>query len=253
MQGALQEIDTATICHLLSKRQYTGELWIESTSGDSDGNTWLVHFVGGSIVYSGNPDGKLDRLQDFLQGLHLADALTSPLTGTERLNLGSALREYETIWLLLQGQVLTPFQASKILQLIIQEVFFDLCRLRSGHFYCCAGQPLQPQLLALDTLALLSRVQTQVQQWYSIFPHVPSLDHSPKFAYPVDVDGSAFNLLGSLEPYLQLETNPSLRQIARYRHQPPIHIVKEVYEAIAAGVLTLVPVSYTHLTLPTKA
>lgn len=244
MQGALHEIDSATICRLISTRQYTGELWLHTTDSYGNHKNWLVYFTGGKVAYGCRPDGKLDRLADFLEGLklmglNLEDALTSLWNG--RLRLGIALREYEKIWLLLQGQVLEPNQAIKILRLMTEEVFFDVLRLRSGKFYFRTGQSLQPQLMALDTLTLLAQVQAQVQQWYRIFPHVPDIEHSPKFTYPVDADSSAFELLTPLEPWLELETNPSLRQIARRRHLSPIHIVKEVYEAIASGVVCLLP------------
>ncbi len=243
MQGSLQEIDAANILQLIGWGQRSGELWIEAQDRAGQGQCWILFFERGSVIYAYNPQYRLSRLQDYLFGLHLDNALQ--LTAGARFvsQLGGGMAEYEQLWVLLEERVLHPPQAIAILRHMIQEVIFELLCLPQGEFSLNFNHTLSPQLVRLPLNALVPSLQAQVCQWYKLFPHVPSLDHSVQYSDPVDSEDSAFEMLLPLKPWLELPHAPTIRQIARYTQREVIHVVKEVYAAIANGLVLLIPPS----------
>jgi twitching motility two-component system response regulator PilG len=241
MQGSLQELDTANILQLIGWGQRSGELWIETKDRGGQEQCWILFFERGSAIYAYSPQDRLNRLQDYLLGLNLDNGLQLTASAGFVSQLGGSMAEYEQLWLLLEERVLHPPQVQAILRHMIQEVLFELLCLRQGEFSLNFNHTLSPQLISLPLNRLVPVVQAQVRQWYRLFPHIPSLDHCPRYGNPVDPDDSAFEILSPLQPWLELQPAPSIRQIARYTQQELIHVVKEVYEAIANDLIVLIP------------
>jgi len=241
MQGSLQELDTANILQLIGWGQRSGELWIEAKDRAGHKQCWILFFERGSAIYAYSPQDRLSRLQDYLLGLHLDNGLQLTANSGFVSQLGGSMAEYEQLWLLLEERVLHAPQVQAILRHMIQEVIFELLCLRQGEFSLNFNHTLSPQLISLPLNRLVPALQAQVRQWYRLFPHIPSLDHCPKYSNPIDPDDSALKILSPLQPWLELQPAPTIRQIARYTQQEIIHVVKEVYEAIANDLIVLIP------------
>lgn len=243
MQGSLQEIDTANILQLIGWGQRSGELWVEARGRAGQRQCWILFFERGSAIYGYSPQYGLSRLQDYLFGLHLDNGLQITAGAGFVSQLGAGMAEYEQLWVLLEERVLHPPQVSTILRHMIQEVVFELLCLHYGEFSLNFNHTLRTQLISLPFNTLVPHLQAQVCQWYRLFPHIPSLDHYVRYSDPIDPENSAFAILSPLKPWLELDHPPTIRQIARYSQREIIHVVKEVYEAIANDLVLLTPPS----------
>ncbi|MFN3926535.1 MAG: response regulator [Pseudanabaenaceae cyanobacterium] len=228
MQGSLRELNILSLCNLISSEQQTGELWVENQQ-----QQWILFFETGKVIYAHQGRGDLQRLRDYLYGLHLDHVLDLPNVRSIP-QLGAEMVEYEQLWWLISGRVLSPDQAIAILHHMIEEVMFDLLCLKAGQFRLSFGSTLRPQMVAQPLAPLIRRMQTHIQHWYQIYPHLTSIDQCPHAVTTADADT---HLLVPLQPWLK--DQPSIRQLARYRLEPIIHVVKEIYEALSAGLLTL--------------
>jgi len=253
MQGHLNEIDIRSILQLIELGQRTGELYVEtstlppwSTGSDSPVSllplrgqvqrSWFVFFNNGQVVYATHPEEMLTRLQDYLRAYHithLPDDLKVPAGAPNHVP------EYDYLWALLEHRILTPEQARKIVQSLVQETLFDLLSLHQGTFVFELGAPLSPQLTTLEVGSLVQESMTQVQEWKQFYPHIQSPtqcpttpdDHSLEEVLPA-------NLYSTLGRWMDGQT--SIRQMARYLNRDILAVTRAIYPYVLQGSIQLV-------------
>lgn len=231
MQGTLREIDVNSILKLIELGQRTGELLIESNAGQF----WFVFFVNGQIVYATDPDSNLTRLREYLHGLNLETALEELITA----KLGINAIEYGQIWALLEAYILTPAQASKIIQDMVSEVLFDLLGLYQGTFVFETSPALSPQLTTFKFAHLEHTVLKQLQAWKQFYPRIQSPNQCPVLL----TQGA----IPSLSQWVDGKT--SIRQLARYSAQSIFQVAKTTYMAMESGTVGMAAISST---MPSK-
>jgi twitching motility two-component system response regulator PilG len=235
MQGNLSEIDVNSLLKLIEFGQRTGELLIESSTGQF----WFMFFRNGQIVYSTDPDRNLNRLRDYLYGLNLESCLERVVTS----KLGINVLEYGQIWALLESCILTPIQASKIIHGMTIEVLFDILSLCQGTFAFQTGTALSPQLTTLKFSLLSSVVFRQLQGWKQFYPLIQSPNQCPVILKSDGIPTS----LHSIKQWLDGKT--SIRQISRYSRKSTFAIAKAIYPSIEARSIGMVTV---RSIIPTK-
>ena len=227
MQGELSEIDVRSILQLVELGQRTGQLLVEPYGGRG----MYVFFINGKIIYAGNPDVGLHRLQGFLTRYRLESTIAElGLTP----DLTTSAPEYALLWHLLENRTLSPADARDILQSMVHETLFDLLSLHQGHFIFELGAPLSPQLATFDIMPVVTQVMQQVQEWKQWHPHIQSPDQVPTI-----VDGAALeealpiSTVKTLLSYIDGQTN--LRQIARLLSRDISAVTRALYPCIQRG------------------
>ncbi|MBD2179019.1 response regulator [Pseudanabaena sp. FACHB-1998] len=225
MQGTLREIDVQTIIHLIEFGQRTGELLIES----SEGKFWFLFFHNGELIYATDTDSNLTRLRDYLHGLGLDHALDQLATS----KLGINVLEYGQIWALLESKILNPCQAKAILESTILEVLFDVLGLYQGTFVFEISPALTPKLSTLKFSEISAHHFRQLQQWKYFYPIIQSINQCP-ILWSNDA-------LPHLSKWIDGKT--SIRQLCRYSGQSILTIGQALYDAIAAGEVSIPPLT----------
>lgn len=225
MQGTLREIDVNSILKLIEFGQRSGELLIESSTGQF----WFVFFLNGEIIYATDPESNLTRLRDYLRGLKLNKALEQVITP----NLSINALEYGQIWSLLETKILTPIQATSIIQNMVAEVLFDILGLHQGSFVFESGSALSPQLTTFKVSPLSNKVLKQLQAWKQLYPLIQSSHQCPVLLHQTTVAN-----FGDL-----IDGKTSVRQLARYTEQSIFAVAKSIYAAIKEGVIAIAPVA----------
>ncbi len=252
MQGYLSEIDIRSILQLIELGQRTGELYLESysthqarslsLSTEADlalpeaGQSWLVFFANGRLVYAGPTDSSLRRLQDHLHRYGIDKSLPGPGTTSAIAALNSL--EYGTLWAMLEQHLLTPDQGRTILSHMVRETLFDLLSLHQGSFVFQLSSALSPQLMTQKVSALVTGITQQIQTWHRLHPQLQSPDQCPML-----VNSEAFRASTSAVAYTRLaawlDGQTSLRQIARYLNRDLVTVARSLLPSIQQGHIAL--------------
>lgn len=256
MQGKLNEIDIRSILQLIELGQRTGELFVEAYSSTSFslnwepvvghaalwnrnfkslGQSWLVFFLNGQIIYAGENGTNLARLRDYLRRYRIDPSLDHVTTSAiATLNAP----EYGYLWALLEAHTLTPEQGRSIIQSMVQETLFDLLSLHQGSFIFELGSALAPQLMALEIAPLIRQIMKQVQEWKQFHPHIYSPEQCPIIADPDQLrktlTGASFE---ALDRWADGKT--SLRQISRYLNRDIVTVARAVYPYVRQGLVQM--------------
>ncbi|MEE3715507.1 response regulator [Tumidithrix elongata RA019] len=224
MQGTLREIDVNSIIRLIEYGQRSGELLIESSTGQF----WYIFFCNGEIVYATDPDSNLTRLRDYLFGLRLDRAFEQVMTS----KLGINVLEYGQIWSLLESNILSTKQAIAIVENMVSEVLFDVLSLHKGTFVFEMGSALSPQLTSIKFSAIASDIVRQIQVWKQFHPYIQS-----PHQFPIQLQPEAI-------PHLShwIDGKTSIRQLARYSGQSTFKIAEVIYTAIGNGLVSMASV-----------
>lgn len=246
MQGELTEIDVRSILQLIELGQRTGQLWVKTygaAHAEATGQfhplarSWFIFFVNGQIVYAGDPDAGVSRLQGMLER-------ANPAMDWERVPTLEQVRsnapEYGALWVLIEQRVLQPEKARSLLETMIRETLFELLGLHQGTFIFEMGEPLTPELMAWETSTLVAAVAQQVQGWKQFYPQIASPDQCP-----VVVDEAA--LLQSLPPATATaliqyaERRLSLRQLSHALNRDILTVARAIAPCIQRGWMGLSP------------
>ena len=227
MQGTLREIDVYTIINLIQLGQRTGELLIESSTG----KFWFLFFHNGQLIYATDTDSNLTRLQDYLHGLGLDNALDQ--LGTSKLGIN--VLEYGRIWALLESRIINPDQAKKILECTMREVLFDVLGLYQGTFIFEISPALTPKLTELKFSELGLEYTRQLQTWKQFYPVLQSINQCPVMI------SNAPLLLSHLSVWIDGKT--TIRQLSRYSGLDICEIGQTIYEAIDLGQVAIKPLA----------
>jgi twitching motility two-component system response regulator PilG len=251
MQGKLSEIDIRSILQLVELGQRTGELFVEAY-GSSASNmgmlgsdrplttatpdrSWLVFFLNGQIIYTGDTHDNLSRLKDYLRRYKLENALDQ--TSISSIATVNAL-EYGHLWTLLEHHILTPTQGRNIIQSMVHETLFDLLSLHQGSFIFEVSPALSPQLTTLEIGPLVVKIMKQVQEWKQLHSHIQSPDQYPIITNAAQLrttlTESTFN---TVERWVDGKT--SIRQMARYLNRDILTIAKVIYPYAQQGLVQL--------------
>jgi twitching motility two-component system response regulator PilG len=225
MQGTLREIDVHTIIQLIEFGQRTGELLIESSTGQF----WFLFFDNGELIYATDTDSNLTRLRDYLHGLGLDHALEH-LSSSK---LGINVLEYGQIWTLLESKVISSAQAKLILESTIREVLFDIIGLYQGTFVFEISAALTPKLTRFKFSEFSSEYSQQLQTWKKFYPVLQSVDQCPVLLKDM--------ALPSLNAWIDGKT--TLRQLSRYEGLDISQIGQLIYDAIAFGQVAITPLA----------
>ncbi len=227
MQGTLREIDLWSILKLIEFGQRTGELLIQSYSGKS----WFIFFLNGDIVYATSNESH--RLKQFLQGIDLHQVLTEVSSS----NFSSNLAEYGQIWALLEANLLSTDQATKIIQNMVYEVLTDLVCLYEGNFSFHQAIALAPQLTTLKFDLLAEDIVKQAQGWKELYQLIQSPDQCPTLipAQP----NTPINHTSSTNINRWIDGKTSIRQIARYTNQDPLQVAKSIFMEVNQGTMAI--------------
>ncbi len=223
MQGTLKEIDVSTIIHLIELGQRTGELLIESNAG----KFWFLFFHNGELIYATDNDSNLNRLRDYLRGLHLDHALERLATS----KLGINVLEYGQIWTLLESKVISAEQAKFILDSTVKEVLFEILSLHQGKFAFETSPALTPKLLRLKFSEFSLEYMRQIRDWKRFYPVIQSVNQCPTL-----LNSEA---LPSLSPWMNGKT--SIRQLSRFSGLEIGKVGQMLYEAVIAGQVAVPP------------
>jgi twitching motility two-component system response regulator PilG len=227
MQGTLREIDVNSVIRLIEYGQRSGELLIESSTGQF----WYIFFCNGEIVYATDPDSNLTRLRDYLHGLELDQTFGQVMTS----KLGINVVEYGQIWSLLELKILSTKQAIALVENMICEVLFDVLSLHKGTFVFEMSSALTPQLTSIKFSAIASDIVRQIQAWKQFHPFIQTPNQLPIQLVP--------DTISHLSAWIDGKT--SIRQLARYSGQNTLKVAESVYEAIANGGVSLANVLST--------
>ena len=225
MQGTLREIDVQTIIQLIEFGQRTGELLIESSSGQF----WFLFFDNGELIYATDTDSNLTRLRDYLHGLGLEHALDQ----LSSAKLGINVLEYGRIWALLESKILSPSQAKSILESTIREVLFDIIGLYQGTFVFEISAALTPKLTKLKFSQISSEYGLQLQTWKKFYPVLQSVNQCPILL--------SEEVLPRLNSWIDGKT--SIRQLSRYAGLDIATTGRMVYDAIKLGQVSITPLA----------
>jgi twitching motility two-component system response regulator PilG len=225
MQGTLREIDVHTIIQLIEFGQRTGELLIESSTGQF----WFLFFDNGELIYATDTDSNLTRLRDYLHGLGLDHALEQ-LSSSK---LGINVLEYGQIWALLESKILSSAQAKSILESTIREVLFDIIGLYQGTFVFEISAALTPKLARFKFSEFSSEYSQQLQTWKKFYPVLQSVNQCPVLLTDM--------ALPSLNAWIDGKT--TIRQLSRYAGLDISQIGQLIYDAIAFGQLAITPLA----------
>ena len=253
MQGTLNEIDIRSILKLIELGQRTGELFIESyqtnlpihPEGDvatqhwfnrknlhSLELVWFVFFVNGQIAYAtDNTNNNLLRLRDYLYHYQAEEALDKIQSSSiEVVNTP----EYDYLWLMLEGHILTPAQGRSIIQNMVQENLFDLFSLHQGDFVFETSSALAPQLTTLEIDPLVRTIIKQLQQWKQFYPHIQFPDQSLVVTDKINLrEALSQNAYKSICRWADGKT--SLRQLSRYLNRDLLTITQAIYPYVKQG------------------
>jgi twitching motility two-component system response regulator PilG len=245
MQGKLSEIDIRSILQLIELGQRTGGLFVETYGGttsdvgrglgNTSGQSWLVFFLNGQIIYAGDSGNNLTRLRDYLRRYKVEQALDqTSLSTIATVNAP----EYGHLWALLENHILTPAQGRSIVQSMVHETLFDLLSLHQGSFIFELGHALSPQLTTLEIGSLVAKIMKQVQEWKQFHPHIQSPDQCPAIA---DADQLRQTLSQSARNTLErwIDGKTSLRQMARYLNRDIATVARAIYPYIQQGIVHL--------------
>lgn len=255
MQGKLSEIDIRSILQLIELGQRTGELFVESygspgfspgrepgigtaalwhRSPKLQGQSWLVFFLNGRIIYAGHSNSNLARLRDYLRRYRVEQTLSPNASAIATINAP----EYGYLWALLENHVLTPDQGRSIIQSMVQETLFDLLSLHQGAFVFELGSALTPQLMVLEIAPLIKQIMKQVQEWKQFHPHI----HSPEQC-PVIADSAQLRKTLTEASFETLDRwadgKTSLRQMARYLNRDIVTVARAVYPYVRQGLVQM--------------
>jgi twitching motility two-component system response regulator PilG len=224
MQGSLREIDLSSLLSLIEIGQHTGELSIESATGEQ----WLIFVINGAIAYATESPSPRSRLGDYLS--HLAPEVTVPTIPPGLDNLP----EYGQIWTLLEKNLIIKAIAARLITQIILEVLFDLLPLGRGIFSFEQTAPLSPQLVNLSFCENRRELVKQRQTWQQFFPQIHSPRQCPQLhIHPINLE---FDLA-------QINGTNSLRQLSRRSGKTLIETCQQLNRAWAEGEILLPPLS----------
>jgi twitching motility two-component system response regulator PilG len=246
MQGQLSELDIRSILQLIELGQRTGELYVEapyglSLSGDlgivKSPTSWVVFFWNGHIVYAGETSGRINRLQDYLQGYGIKPDIDLSIV-SELAPFNSP--EYAMLWALLEKHVLSPEQSRMILSNWVEETLFELLSLHHGIFVFRLGSALSPQLTAFEISPLVKKITQQVQEWHQLQPHIQSPQQFPVIVNAGNFESSS--LRHRLKRFATLaDGKTSIAQIARYLNRDLLSVAKGIYPYVKQGIMQVVP------------
>ncbi len=260
MRGTLSEIDIRSIFQLIALGQRTGELFIEayppvSPNAHLEAPTpvlpypygshpfWFVFFVNGQMVYTADhTNGRLGRLKDYLRRYEVEPALKN-LSLSEIATTNDP--EYAYLWWLLAQKKLTPAQARKIIENMVQETLFDLLSLHNGAFVFETGLALAPQLITLPVAPLITKMMKQLQQWKAFYPHIQLPQQSLHISHPLALQNALpEKAYQSLAYWADGKT--TLRQLSRYLNRDLLSLAKGIYPYVERGWIHLVNEDSTH-------
>jgi twitching motility two-component system response regulator PilG len=240
MRGNLSEIDLCTAFQLIELGQRTGELHVETPTGQA----WLVFFTLGKITWTVNlKQSGYKRLLDCLEFLQLYPSLDG-LLGHDIANL--TVPEYACLWALVQRQWLNCQQAQRIVHHLVRETLFDLLSLTQAEFSLVIAPPLSPPLSALRPSTLFAEVGSQLLKWQQLYPHICDPDQILAITQPA-------TLQAQLPPELfERLTNwanqgVSLRRLGRLLGKEVSTMAKALLPYIQQGLIALhYPSNYRH-------
>jgi twitching motility two-component system response regulator PilG len=232
MRGNLSEIDLRTALQLIELGQRTGELYLETPSGQA----WLIFFQSGQIAWAMNlKDGGYQRLQDCLEFLQLYVPLQQLI---EDYTANLTVPEYACLCALVQKEWLTPPQAQAILRHLIRETLFDLLHLTQAEFNFVNAPALVPPLATLRPTTLFAEAGSQLLKWQQLYPHVCHPDQILDITQP--------GILKSQIPqdlYERLTTwaaqGVSLRRLGRLLGKEVYIMAKALLPYLQQGIITL--------------
>jgi len=255
MQGTLSEIDIRSILQLIELGQRTGELFVQaysshgSQAGNSIGNlrqrerspqsiegqSWLVFFLNGAIIYAGGAEGSAARLRHYLRKYCLDHLIETVPTSAIALN---STPEYGCLWNLLEKHHLKPALGRNLLRWMVHETLFDLLSLHQGMFIFETSAALSPQLITLQIDPLVTEVVKQVQCWKQFHSHIQSPDQHIIGANLSQLqDHLPESFITNLRQWMAEEA--SIRQLARYTHQDIATLGQRLYPLIQQGSVQL--------------
>jgi twitching motility two-component system response regulator PilG len=234
MQGNLQEISFGSLLQLLEIEQLTGELILDSQQLNCP--TWTIFLTNGRVVYAtDNQQNGLLRLRDYLR-YHSLDS--NWVWVTEAFANKSDREEYECIWLLLDKQILSLASARQLIQNIIEEMIFEMLRIREGNFTYIRTSSLEPELFSLSINTVLSRSFRQLRLWKQLYPYVRSPQQCPIVADRARLKDKLS--LRSCEILLEcLDGKTSLSQISRYLNCDLTTFAYSIYPYLKNGAISL--------------
>ncbi|MBE9032662.1 DUF4388 domain-containing protein [filamentous cyanobacterium LEGE 11480] len=258
MQGELAEIDVRSILHLVELGQRTGQLWVRTygsvpveptavpgratVGGDDAGMgraaaSWFVFFVQGQIVYAGNPDAGVGRLKGMLDRRQ-PEMHWEQFQGADQLRRNAP--EYGCLWALIEQRVVQPEEAREWLEIMIRETLFELLGLHQGSFIFEMGEPLTPELMAWETMPLVTMVAKQIQEWKQFYPQIQSPEQCP-----IVVDEAALRQslpVATATAFVNYaERRLSLRQLAYALNRDILTVAKAIAPCLQRGWMTLTP------------
>jgi twitching motility two-component system response regulator PilG len=250
MQGQLTELDIRSILQLIALGQRTGELYVETYLPSSHepwdksskvSRSWFAFFDNGQLIYAGETQSQLQRLQDYLHAYQIPLPLeTQTLSHVALFNS----LEYGMLWSLLEQRLLAPEQGRNLLHKMIEETVFDLLSLRQGSFVFRMSPALTPQLTTFEIAPLVSHLTQQIQAWHLLHPIIQSVHQCPLWVS--DQAPAAMSRLKAL-----VDGKTSILQMARYLNQDSLIIASKLHPLIKQGLLTLSPLSEDATPEPT--
>jgi twitching motility two-component system response regulator PilG len=231
MEGKLSQISVASIFLLIEREQKTGTLLINNQYHYHESN-WFVFFNNGKIIHATNKNYQnLTRLKDYIYFYNIEIDI-------EELNLNpfinQTIPEYNIICELIIKQLLTTTQAKLILNLMIQEVMFDILNLRNGLFKFVDNCKFTPVIISYEQLILVKKTSKKIQKWQELYPYIRFPEECP-----VVNDSLITPINHNLCSWANGKT--SLKQIARYLHQDILTIGKNLYSDVELGYLKMLP------------
>ena len=231
MEGKLSQISVASVFLLIEREQKTGALIISNQHHYN--STWFVFFDKGKIVHATNKNYQnLTRLKDYIYFYKIDIDI-------EELNLNpfknQTLAEYSIVSELIIKRLLTSSQAKLVLNLMLQEVIFDILNLRKGFFKFVDNCKLSPTIISCEQLVIVKKTSKKIQKWQELYPYIRCLEDR------LVVNNGHLTTPKNHHLCSWANGQTSLRQIARYLHQDVLTIGKNLYGDVARGYLKMLP------------
>jgi twitching motility two-component system response regulator PilG len=234
MRGSLNEIDLRTALQLIELGQRTGELYLETPTGQA----WLVFFTAGKIAWAMNlRDVSDQRLQDCLAFFQLP--AIAPESGLNHLSshiTNLTVPEYAVLCNLVQQQGVSPAQAQRILHHLVRETLFDLLNVTQAEWSFVTAPPLPPAFQTIRPTALLREVGAQLLKWQQLYPHVCNPDQVLVLLQPQHLQTQLpADLMAKLSAY----QGKSLRRLGRLLGKEVLTMAKALLPYLQQGLIAL--------------
>jgi two-component system, chemotaxis family, response regulator PixG len=155
----------------------------------SESVQWMIFLEAGAIVYATHSVEPLDRLERHLRRLgHQISALTKEVRIQLRMEFdhytpkdGTDCVDYQAVCWLVQRQYLTPFEAGRLVDCLINEVFESYLLAQSTDTKLIGVTQKIHAFTRLHLGTLITNTKKQLQQWQSLEPEVRSPYQRPYF------------------------------------------------------------------------